>query len=40
VLEFVATGGYALGAYERFRGLKRGSDGLWRLADRRLARIS
>jgi ATP-dependent Lhr-like helicase len=38
VLEFVATGGYALGAYERFRRLKRGADGLWRLADRRLAR--
>jgi ATP-dependent Lhr-like helicase len=38
VLEFVATGGYALGVYERFRRLKRGADGLWRLADRRLAR--
>jgi ATP-dependent helicase Lhr and Lhr-like helicase len=38
VLEFVATGGYALGAYERFRRLKRGADGLWRLADRRLPR--
>ena len=38
VLEFVASGGYALGVYERFRRLKRGADGLWRLADRRLAR--
>ncbi|HEX6111066.1 MAG TPA: ligase-associated DNA damage response DEXH box helicase, partial [Geminicoccaceae bacterium] len=38
VLQFVATGGYALGGYERFRRLKRGPDGLWRLADRRLPR--
>jgi ATP-dependent Lhr-like helicase len=37
VLEFVATGGYALGVYERYRRLRRGPDGLWRLADRRLA---
>ncbi len=37
VLEFVATGGYALAVYERFRRLRRGADGLWRLADRRLA---
>jgi ATP-dependent Lhr-like helicase len=37
VLEFAATGGYALAVYERFRRLKRGADGLWRLADRRLA---
>ena len=38
VLEFIATGGYALGVYERFRRLRRGDDGLWRLADRRLER--
>lgn len=38
VLDFVATGGYALGAYERWRRLAKGSDGLWRLADARLAR--
>jgi len=38
VLDFVATGGYALGRYERFRRLVRGPDGLWRLADPRLAR--
>ncbi len=38
VLNFVATGGYALGSYERFRRLARGPDGLWRLADGRLAR--
>ena len=31
VLEFVATGGYALAVYERFRRLERGADGLWRL---------
>jgi ATP-dependent Lhr-like helicase len=36
VLAFVATGGYALAVYERFRRLKR--DGrLWRLTDPRLA---
>jgi ATP-dependent helicase Lhr and Lhr-like helicase len=38
VLEFVATGGYALGVYERYRRLRRGQDGRWQLADRRLAR--
>lgn len=38
VLEFVATGGYALATYERYRRLARGEDGLWRLADRRLVR--
>lgn len=38
VLDFVATGGYALKRYERYRRLVRGPDGLWRLADARLAR--
>jgi ATP-dependent Lhr-like helicase len=38
LLEFVATGGYTLGVYERYRRLRRDPDGLWRLADRRLAR--
>ncbi|MFW5834620.1 MAG: ligase-associated DNA damage response DEXH box helicase, partial [Pseudomonadota bacterium] len=38
VLAFVATGGYALGAYERYRRLQQGPDRLWRLADPRLAR--
>ncbi len=38
VLGFVATGGYALGQYERYRRLARGEDGLWRLTDRRLVR--
>jgi len=38
VLDFVATGGYALGRYERFRRLARGADGLWRPADPHLAR--
>ena len=38
VLDFVATGGYALRAYDRYRRLVRGPDGLWRLADGRLAR--
>ncbi len=38
VLDFVATGGYALGRYERFRRLVREADGRYRLADPRLAR--
>jgi ATP-dependent Lhr-like helicase len=38
VLEFVATGGYALTVYERYRRIALGPDGLWRLADGRLAR--
>jgi len=39
VVEFVATGGYALRSYERYRRLERSEeDGLWRLADPRLAR--
>lgn len=31
VLTFVATGGYALRAYDRFQRIVRGVDGLWRL---------
>ncbi|WP_309621313.1 ligase-associated DNA damage response DEXH box helicase [Novosphingobium sp.] len=31
VLAFVATGGYALKAYDRFRRIVLGKDGLWRL---------
>jgi ATP-dependent Lhr-like helicase len=38
VFDFVATGGYALGSYERYRRLARGDDGLWRIADARFAR--
>ena len=38
VLELVATGGYALGAYERYRRLELGDDGLYRLTDQRLVR--
>ena len=30
-LDFVATGGYALKAYDRFRRITLGKDGLWRL---------
>ncbi|GAO54128.1 ligase-associated DNA damage response DEXH box helicase [Novosphingobium sp. MD-1] len=32
VLAFVATGGYALRAYDRFRRIVPGNDGTWRLA--------
>jgi ATP-dependent Lhr-like helicase len=31
VLTFVATGGYALQAYDRFKRITKGPDGLWRL---------
>lgn len=37
VLDFVATGGYALAAYDRFRRLARDRDGRWRLAHPRFA---
>ncbi len=33
VLEFVATGGYALRAYDRFRRIVRDRTGMWRLTD-------
>src|SRR5256885_11022306 len=32
VLDFVATGGYALKAYERFAKIRQGQDGRWRVA--------
>jgi len=32
VLDFIATGGYALRAYDRFRRLTKGADGLWRVS--------
>src|SRR5262249_56989245 len=31
-LDFVATGGYALKAYERFAKIRQGQDGRWRIA--------
>ena len=31
VVDFVATGGYALKAYERFARIRRGNDGRWRI---------
>ena len=36
-LNFVATGGYALGGYERFAKIKQTKDGLWRVANARIA---
>ncbi|MEL6317585.1 MAG: ligase-associated DNA damage response DEXH box helicase, partial [Pseudomonadota bacterium] len=36
-LDFCATGGYALRAYDRWRRLMQGVDGLWRLRDPRSA---
>ena len=38
VLAFVATGGYALGSYERWRRLKRDAEGRWHAADGRVVR--
>jgi ATP-dependent Lhr-like helicase len=32
VLDYIATGGYALRAYDRFRRLTKGEDGLWRVS--------
>ena len=37
VLDFVATGGYALKNYERFARIRQGSDGAWRVANPRIA---
>ena len=37
VVDYVATGGYALRAYERFAKILRGSDGNWRVRDARVA---
>jgi ATP-dependent Lhr-like helicase len=37
VLDFVATGGYALRSYERWRKVVREADGRWRAASKRVA---
>ncbi|MBU1176185.1 MAG: ligase-associated DNA damage response DEXH box helicase [Alphaproteobacteria bacterium] len=37
VMDFVATGGYALRAYERFARLRKTKDGLWRIANPQVA---
>lgn len=37
VVDFVATGGYALKTYDRYAKLKRGPDGLWRIANPKVA---
>jgi ATP-dependent Lhr-like helicase len=37
VVEFVATGGYALKTYERFAKIRKGPDGLWRITHPRVA---
>lgn len=38
VLDFVATGGYALGTYDRYRRLAQNADGTWQVANGRVAR--
>ena len=37
VLEFVATGGYALQVYDRYRKLRQAADGSWHLTNKKLA---
>jgi ATP-dependent helicase Lhr and Lhr-like helicase len=37
VLDFVATGGYALKAYERFAKIRQGKDGRWRVSNPMIA---
>ncbi|GAB5375706.1 MAG: ligase-associated DNA damage response DEXH box helicase [Acuticoccus sp.] len=37
VVDFVATGGYALRAYERYAKIRRRKDGLWRMSHPRIA---
>ncbi|WP_106751725.1 ligase-associated DNA damage response DEXH box helicase [Pannonibacter carbonis] len=37
VIAFVATGGYALKSYDRYAKLKLGPDGLWRIANPKIA---
>jgi ATP-dependent Lhr-like helicase len=37
ILDFVATGGYALRAYERYAKLRQTEDGLWRIAHPQVA---
>jgi len=37
IVQFVATGGYALKSYERFAKIRRTKDGLWRVANPRVA---
>ncbi len=34
LVDVAATGGYALRAYDRFRRLVQGTDGLWRVRNR------
>src|SRR4029077_9561605 len=36
-VDFVATGGYALKAYERFAKIRQGKDGRWRITHPRIA---
>ena len=36
-VDFVATGGYALKAYERFAKIRQGQDGRWRVTHPRVA---
>ncbi|EIM72037.1 DEAD/DEAH box helicase [Nitratireductor aquibiodomus RA22] len=37
IVEFVATGGYALKSYERYARIRKTKDGLWRIANPRIA---
>ncbi|MFO1184843.1 MAG: ligase-associated DNA damage response DEXH box helicase [Bauldia sp.] len=37
IVDFVATGGYALKSYDRYAKIRRGADGLWRITHPRIA---
>jgi ATP-dependent Lhr-like helicase len=37
IIEFVATGGYALKSYERYARIRRRADGLWRISNPQVA---
>lgn len=39
VVEFVATGGYALKSYERFARIRQGADGKWRVTNPRVRQM-
>ncbi|TBW37153.1 ligase-associated DNA damage response DEXH box helicase [Siculibacillus lacustris] len=39
VVDFVATGGYALSAYERWAKIRRTADGLWRVSNPKIAQV-
>ena len=39
MVDFVATGGYALKSYERFARIRQGADGKWRVSNPRVRQM-